>query len=338
MSQVRVERLLNLLMALQAATRPLTVSEIGRVVAGYTPGEDPAGHEAFRRMFERDKEELREQGVPIEVVELLDGEIGYRVPRRSYALPEISLDAEEISALALAARLWDSAAFADAGGRALRKLGAGAAPVPGAEAHREEPALSVRLGGTDPAVAPLLAAVRARRPVRFDYRTSGEATPRGRSVDPWGVVSWRGRWYLVGRDRDRDAARVYRLSRVSGPVARAGSDGSATAAPAGTDCAALVRAGAVSSGEPGTAVLEVPPGAAHVLRREATGRLGAAAGGAELISVPYADLERFADRLAALGPAVLVREPPQLRAAVTARLHRVLAATEPAGEPAGEPA
>ena len=49
-------------------------------------------------MFERDKQHLRELGIPLETGSdsVFSDEVGYRVRRSAYALPEISLDADEV--------------------------------------------------------------------------------------------------------------------------------------------------------------------------------------------------------------------------------------------------
>ena len=81
----------------------------------------------------------------------------------------------------------------------------------------------VGIGLTEPhagsdAGSPRLAAVRDGHAVRFTYRTGGRPTPEERRVEPWGVVSWHGRWYLVGLDLGRGQSRVFRLSRVLGDL------------------------------------------------------------------------------------------------------------------------
>src|SRR3978361_758514 len=124
MSRRKLERLLNLTLCLMASSRYLTVREIAELVEGYEPGESADSEVAFRRMFERDKEELRDLGVPLETgtPRHFDEEVGYRIPRRDYALPDLHLDPDEAAALGLAARLWSSASLATASARALRKL------------------------------------------------------------------------------------------------------------------------------------------------------------------------------------------------------------------------
>ncbi|MYW72402.1 helix-turn-helix transcriptional regulator, partial [Pseudonocardia sp. SID8383] len=82
-----------------------------------------------------------------------------------------------------------------------------------------------------------------------------------RTVEPWGVVSFRGRWYLVGHDRDRDDVRCFRLSRVEGPVRAVGAEGAVTV-PDGVDLRALVRASAGPQPVSGTARVWVAAGRA----------------------------------------------------------------------------
>ena len=114
----------------------------------------------------------------------------------------------------------------------------------------------------------MLEAVRERRAVSFDYRKSGAETIENRVVEPWGVLSWRGRWYLVGLDRGRKAARSFRLSRLSGSVRGVGERG-AVHRPDGIDLLPLVRGGLPDHRQ--TALVRVVgPGAAR-LRRLALG-------------------------------------------------------------------
>ena len=49
-------------------------------------------------------------------------ELGYRIDKREYALPEISFEPDEVAALSLAARTWTRASLAGPAATALRKL------------------------------------------------------------------------------------------------------------------------------------------------------------------------------------------------------------------------
>src|SRR4029079_15958084 len=106
---------------------------------------------------------------------------------------------------------------------------------------------------------PSAAAGGGRRPVCFAYRGPRDAEPRERHLEPWGVASLRGRWYVVGFDRDRGARGVSRLARIDGPVALDGPPG-AYEVPAGIDVRA--RVGDFDAERPrSTARLQSPRGA-----------------------------------------------------------------------------
>src|SRR6476659_6945959 len=117
MSRRKTERLLNLVVCLLATRRYLSAEQIRQAVPGY-----PEGTEAFKRMFERDKEELRELGIPLETGSDGDDEAGYRIQRQAYELPEITLTRDEAAVLGLAARVWQRASLAEAASGALLKL------------------------------------------------------------------------------------------------------------------------------------------------------------------------------------------------------------------------
>ncbi len=327
MSAKKTERLLNLVICLLATRRFLSVQQIRRSVPGYDSGNE----EAFRRMFERDKEELRELGIPLETgtdSSVHDDEPGYRIARRDYELPEVVLEPDEAAALGLAARLWQSAPLAGATGSALLKLQAA-----GIDVQPVRGALEPRVTAGEPAFAGALSAVRDARPVRFDYRTPGRPAPEARRVEPWGVVSWHGHWYLVGHDTGRDAPRVFRLSRVVGTAEPDGEPGTVVVPP-GIDLRAQV---ARLAGEEvtATAVVRVRAGTCGELRREALAERAADDGWDEL-DLGFADPERLADRVAGAGPDAVVLSPPEAREAVVRRLRAALS-PEPVAAPVAAP-
>ena len=96
MSRRKTERLLSLVVCLLSARRYLTAAQIRDAVPGY-----PESFEAFKRMFERDKDELRELGIPLETGTQSPGEeeAGYRISRQAYELPEIRLEPDEAAVL-----------------------------------------------------------------------------------------------------------------------------------------------------------------------------------------------------------------------------------------------
>jgi predicted DNA-binding transcriptional regulator YafY len=314
-SAPKLERLVNLLLMLLSARRPVTIEQVRSVVPGY----DQADDESFRRMFERDKDELRDLGVPLETrpVDAWGDELGYLIPKDSYELPPVSLEPDEAAAVALAARLWASAGLADASASALLKLRAAGVEADPVATAGVEPRVAAR----DAAFEPLLAAVRAGRAVSFDYTPSYADAARRRTVEPWGLVHRLGKWYVAGHDRDRGAPRAFKLSRITSGVTALGAPGSVTV-PDGVDLQAMVAP--FDTPATGTATVRVAPGAAWDLRRAAT---STAEGddGWTVLEVPLGDVDRFAEWIAGFGPDAVVVAPEEARAAVVQRLRAVLA-------------
>ena len=325
MAAKRAERLVNLVIALLSTRQFVTAAKIRATVPGYDADDrSEKADEAFKRMFERDKAELREMGVPLETgrTSAFDTEDGYRIARADYELPEIHLTGEEAAAVGLALRLWESAQLAGPAHSALVKLKAAGVDV---DSSRTIP-LRPRLDAGEPAFEPCYAAARDRRLLEFGYQRPDEDAPARRRVQPWGVVAWHGRWYLVGHDLDRDAPRVFRLSRVVGAPKATGPAG-AFEPPAGLDLADVV-AGQVS-GEEHVVVVRARPGTAIGLRRHAT-PLGPADDGDDRLQVRTTEPGQLADQLATLGADVVVESPAEVRDAVVARLTRLAAMGVPA--------
>ena len=204
----RLERLINLVAALLETDRPRSRAELQQLVPGYegTP-------EAVRRAFERDKEALRNMGVPITVEPLEPGRPeqgeGYRIRREHYELPDPGLEPDELAALHLAA---SAVRLEGATGReAIWKLG-------GAPAGDEGGALMAALPGGEHLVT-LFSAMSEGRSVHFTYR--GE----DRTVDPFGLSFANGRWYLDGHDHLRDGERRFRVDRIEPPLRLGGRHG-----------------------------------------------------------------------------------------------------------------
>ena len=104
----------------------------------------------------------------------------------------IDLAPEEAAVVGLAARVWQHAGLAAATSDALVKLKAAGISVDRAALSVVQPQLSAE----EPAFEPLWDATRTRTPVRFDYRNPTSARAATRHLQPWGVVSSRGRWYV----------------------------------------------------------------------------------------------------------------------------------------------
>lgn len=254
----RTERLLNLVFCLLSTSRPVPRSTIRDVIPGY--GDAPSVV-AFERMFERDKDELRSMGIPVETVLDSGGDVeGYRLAE-DYPLADLTFTTEELGVLSIAASVWQEATLGGPATHALRKLEA----AQGGAIRHEPNDASIRMTAGDAAMLPLLTALRERRTVTFDYRSPDAVTAGRRRVDPWGVVGRDGRWYLVGHDHDRHEPRVFRLSRIEGAVT---TSAQAQSHPVrlGTDVRSMV--GLMSPELQARATVRVLPGRAAALRRQ----------------------------------------------------------------------
>jgi proteasome accessory factor B len=314
-SRTRTERLVNLVICLLSTRRFLTASQIAATVPGYEHNaEDVREHEAFQRKFERDKAELRDLGVPLETgtTSAFDTEVGYRIARRDYALPDVHLQPDETAAVGIAARLWQHAGLAAAATSGLLKLRAAGVDVDLHATPGIEPVVTV-----DPSFGPFQTAARERYDVRFDYRTPEDDAAQKRRLQPWGVVSWRGRWYVVGHDLDRDATRCFRLSRVVGIVTPAGPPG-AFDPPADTDLISHVARWSGPVEHPNRATVLVKPGRAAGLRRHAEQVVAGPDG--DRVTLTYADPDGFARWVVGYGSDVVVLAPEEARKATIARL------------------
>jgi proteasome accessory factor B len=197
----KLERLLNLTALLLAARLPVTAEEIQRQL------DYPEDKTSFRRAFERDKEELRSMGIPLEI-EPVPGRSpaidGYRIPRDEYALRDPGLTTDELAALHLAASAVQVEGLSPTAG--LMKLGG----IVG----EAEPEAGVRVAAlpADPNLGLLFEAVSRRAPVELHYRG------KERRIDPWRLEFQRGRWYLTGLDHSHGEERNFRLDRIEGDV------------------------------------------------------------------------------------------------------------------------
>lgn len=316
MSKSKSERLLNLVILLLVARRPVSKEWIRRNIEEYATHTSADG---FEKMFDRDKEELRALGLPIETAALdayFDNEVGYRIRRDAFELPEIDFAPDEVAVLGLAARVWQHAGLAESTATALLKLRAAGHDVDRGAIDQLEPTLPA----PEPFFDELLSATLERREVSFEYRRSGDTATSRRHLQPWGVLTSRHRWYVVGRDTDRGAERMFRLGRIIGPV-EVGTTADAFVVPAGTDLQALIHR-LTPRGQNTTATVLARTGRATGLRRVAESIEPEAEPGWDRLHL------RGDDGLAALvlsfGEVVRVEGPLELRDEIVGRLRALV--------------
>ena len=313
---------MNLVIALLSTRNFITADRIRETVYGYS---DSASDEAFSRMFERDKNELRDLGIPLETgrVSQYDPTEGYRINRSAYALPAVELTSDEAAAVAVATKLWESPELITATQGALLKLRAAGVDVDAGEA---DVAITSAAGlpgirGSEEVLGILLSAIDSGQAVQFPHRPARSEPYTVRTVEPWGVVTDRGRWYLVGHDRDRDATRTFRLSRIGAEVTVIGTPGGVKP-PNGVNLREIVQR---VVGEPSTgtqARVWVADGRATALRRRAT-VVGPRALGdrdGEELRIDIGMTDPLAREIAGYGADAVVLEPESLRDEVLDRL------------------
>jgi proteasome accessory factor B len=310
--------LFSLVLALLATETGLTKSEILSTVQGYRQRYSRSGDNAnLERQFERDKDDIRELGVPLETLDS-PGQAGnnqnlrYRIPRGAYELPsDISFSAEETALLGLAAMVWREGSLSAESRRAivkLRSLGGTQEPVLG-----YVPKLRVR----DTAFEPLRSATEKNQIVRFSYLKPGEAAARVRTVAPLALVQHQGRWHLHAVEPDTGATKTLLLRRIVSTVATTGK----TFVPEDADQAHLALAELEQVWNAHTVEIEVVPDSDAATRLHKRRGTRVTASGSLLLH--YSDANIVADELAGYGPEVLVLSPPELRSAVSARLRLV---------------
>lgn len=338
-SPVRVpveERLFSLVLALLATENGLTKNEILSTVQGYRQRFDPHGdNSSLERQFERDKDDIRELGVPLETVEAPEAAgnnqlLRYRIPKGAYDLPrDVVFSSEEAALLGLAAAVWREGSLSAESRRALLKLRS-----LGVEADDPVVGYAPRLRVRESAFDPLGQALERNVIVQFPYLKPGESASRLRTVAPLALVQHQGRWHLKGIDQDAGGSRTFLLSRIIGPVKVTGRG--FPVPEGGGDFAEQALSELQEIWASNIAEVEVMTGT------DAATRLGKRYGdaippvGSGLsfrLTMNFSDVNILADQLASFGPEVLVVSPPELREKVLERLLATAAAHE--GESGG---
>jgi predicted DNA-binding transcriptional regulator YafY len=214
-------RQLSLISYLMAERRPVTAPEIRRDVEGYSV----MNEDAFARRFYADRSELEALGIVLNVEKPADGQVeqeNYSLPPENFHLPPIAFSDAELAALGTALHLLDGEfAYAEPLRLALQQISWGR-PSPLSSPVQTTIQLNLfgSAGGHDVSqrLAKIETAIFRRKTVVFDYYTMERDDTGTRRVDPYQLVYQGGQFYVVGRSHERDAIRVFRLSRIQGKV------------------------------------------------------------------------------------------------------------------------
>ncbi len=212
-------RQLSLVAFLMAERRALTARDVKGNVEGYSEMSD----EAFARRFYSDRAELLALGVPLDSQrDEFTGEELYTLRSERYFLPELKLSDDELAALQTCFYLLEGHfAYAEPLRLALQNLALGrpglvesrSATADRVEVH--DPDYSPEMPGR---LAKLEGAISKQRTLKFRYWAITRDKETERTIDPYALLLDRGRWYVIGRDHDREDIRTFRVSRIRGEI------------------------------------------------------------------------------------------------------------------------
>ena len=305
----KIERLINLTIALLATKRYLTKSEIFRTVDGYE-----GSAETKERMFERDKDDLRNLGIVIDVGSfdpLFSDEAGYRIKSENYQLNLGEVTPTEISLLSLAADAWQGAAFAEAAQSAILKLSSFGVPADPIDI----PGLSPKLTNSSKDLELITDAIAGSNFLLFDYLSTSLASEK-RTIIPIALSNRSGFWYVSGVDQDIQEVRTFRLDRVVGNiVARENKDSFEFPVDFDLNHIDLSITNKI-------AVIDARKGKGHGLRTLATSVIDL--GEWDQLKVPMHSIKSLAAELLWHGEDVFVHEPSDLREYVIEQLEALV--------------
>src|SRR5919112_6850254 len=248
-------RQLSLISFLMAQGRPTSALEIKREVEGYSDMND----DAFARRFYADRAELESLGItlgvekPGENLQGYESEL-YSLPPENYYLDAIEFGDDELAALQTALHLLDGEfAYAEPLRLALQQVSWGPpSPLTAPEQSSVEVRMTAKADGAEVSqrLSKIETAISRRKTIEFTYYTIERDAQEKRKVDPYHLVYRGGQFYLIGRSHERDAIRVFRLSRIRGKVAYASKAEHDFKSPAGFDPRAYANRAEWQFGDP----------------------------------------------------------------------------------------
>ncbi len=321
-------RQLSLISYLMAERRPVTALEIRRDVEGYSG----MNEDAFARRFYADRAELNDLSIRLTVERPLDGaaeQENYSLRPENFHLPAIEFADEELASLQFALTLLDGEfAYAEPLRLALQQLSWGRpSPLRAPDQNSVALGITASSGGHDLSqrLAKIETAIFRNKTITFDYYTMERDAVGARKVNPYHLLFQGGQFYLLGHSHERDALRVFRLSRIRGKVAYATKAEHDFKRPPDFDPRPYAnRADWQFGDEIGVARIHISERIAWQVERH-FGRFGEVleAEGADdgiLFETPYASQRQLASWVLRMGGHARVDGPPELAQVVTDRV------------------
>ncbi len=292
----------------------MTKSEIFRRVAGYSGEID-----AKERMFERDKDDLRELGIEIEVGghdPLFEDEPGYRIRTESYQFDSEDFSAEELGIITTALATWEGSSFAPTSRTVVRRLSS-----VGFDLNDSDFPHATQIKIDEGRLLEISEAFARRITIEFEYQKSRFSEIEPRKVNVLGLCAWRSAWYFVAEDLAKDEVRVFKLNRITNGPKPASKPG-AYEIPDDFSVSDYV---AMYQEESYLTRLRVRSSAGAQIRRKkvAESSLAQVAGDWDELSIEFGSIEEAEREILWLGEDAIVLEPIELRKRVIAALQQL---------------
>jgi proteasome accessory factor B len=243
----KLQRHLDIIAYLVGRRLPVSVEELMEGIPAYAEKWNTGKNtdrESVRRMFERDKDDLREAGIPLKTIKYnidygATETEGYIIEKRDFYLPYLKLVSGQVKppsqhrAPARIAELEIKQVDAPVALEALRRV----MEVPGFPLKREAKSAFRKLafdldpdafsdvssvlvidateGQLTTNLKKLSDALLARKRVTFHYRGMYRGQDTEREVNGYGLLFQSGHWYLIGHDSTRNDIRIFRVGRMT---------------------------------------------------------------------------------------------------------------------------
>ena len=207
MNESKIERQLNLFFILLNSNRPVTRHEIRSKILDYKNNDS---EKAFERMFERDKDDLRKNGIRINTINLdslFDDEIGYQLDKETFIAKEITLNDDDKLILKYALSMWNDAEVNSNAKNVFRKIG-----VPNtdfaelADLRHQDRAFEIH--------QKLLRAIISRNQIKILYVSAYQDEPQWRVLKPLQVTTQANDLFLQAVETNATNSKSYKILNI----------------------------------------------------------------------------------------------------------------------------